>query len=95
MALTQAERNALPALYAQEEAGEDATAYVHYFTPSMDWLVTEFDGNDTMFGYVLNRSTGEGEWGYISLSELWATHGRLFGVERDYHWTPSAVGNYY
>ena len=95
MALTQAERTALPALYTTDGQGEDAIAQVHYFTPSMDWLVTEYDGNDTMFGYVLNRATGDGEWGYISLSELWATHGRFCGVERDYHWTASAVRNYY
>ena len=62
-------RKLLPPLYTQENE-KDPTVYVKFFNPygAGTWLVTEFDGRDTMFGYVMGL--GGNEWGYISLREL-------------------------
>lgn len=88
MLLTQANRKALPPLYAQDGKGYDAIAYVKFFTPDSDWTwyATEFDGEDTFFGLV---DGFEQELGYWSLSEMQAARGP-FGlpVERDLWFTP-------
>lgn len=93
MMLTQANRISLPALYSTDGQGMDAIAQVRYFWGGRSsMLVTEFDGEDTLFGYITNEY-GEGEWGYASLSEMQATQGRMGGVERDYYYTPARVGD--
>jgi len=56
-----------------------------YFTPDANWTwyATEFDGDDTFFGYVDGL---EGEWGYFSLKELKETRGPWgLKIERDLH----------
>lgn len=88
--MTQELRKALPELYSQDGKGMDAIAQVHYFSPynGWDWYGTEFDGEDTFFGYVKGH---EAELGYFSLSELESARGmggRLPLVERDLYWTP-------
>jgi hypothetical protein len=67
--LTKEIRNALPPLNAQDGKGMDATVYVKFFSIVSDWrwYATEFDGEDTFFGYVCGM---EKEWGYFSLKEL-------------------------
>ena len=67
--LTKAIRDKLPPLYGQEKV-KDPIVHVKFFNPmgSGTWYVTEFDGEDTMFGYV--TGLGGDELGYISLSEL-------------------------
>lgn len=62
-------RRKLPPLYSQEDE-KDPIVYAKFFNPygSGTWLITEFDGRDTMFGYVMGL--GGDEWGYISLREL-------------------------
>lgn len=82
-------REALPKLYSQENT-PDPMVVVKYFCPYSQavWFVTEFDGEDTMFGWA-DLGFGCGELGYMSLSELSETcKGRLPLVERDLHWKP-------
>ena len=74
----------IPQLYATDGV-KDKKIYVKFFTNfgSAKWLIAEYDGNDTMFGWV---DLGQGgEWGYISLRELYSIKNRfgMPGVERD------------
>jgi hypothetical protein len=81
--LTKAIVKSLPALYTQDN-NPDPTVYVKFFNPcgSGTWYATEFDGNDTFFGYVTGM--GDDELGYFSLSELSNTKLRFgMGIERD------------
>lgn len=61
-----------PLLREQEELGNDALVYAHYFLPGTgaDWYVTEFDpAEDVIFGWA-ELLPDCGEWGYTSLFEL-------------------------
>ena len=90
LAITAANRRALPALYAQEALGKDAIAHVKFFNPcgAATWYATEFDGEDTFFG-LCDLGFGEPELGYFSLAEMQSVRGPLgIGLERDLHWTP-------
>lgn len=89
--ITQQLRQQLPPLGAQDGLGGEALAYCKFFTPdsSWTWYVTEYDGDDLLFGLVdgLDR-----ELGYFSLSELQRARGRLgLRVERDSCWEPRAL----
>lgn len=80
-------RAALPALYSTEH-DDDPLVRVKLFTPwtNWSWYVTEFDGDDVMFGLV---SGHEVELGYFTLSELAAIRGPGgLCIERDLHFTP-------
>ena len=45
--------------------------YLHFFIGGCDWYITEYDGEDTFFGYViLNGDLQNAEFGYISFQEL-------------------------
>jgi hypothetical protein len=61
-----------PLLREQDELGENALVYAHYFLPGTgaDWYVTEYDPiEDIIFGWA--EVVPEcGEWGYTSMSEL-------------------------
>jgi hypothetical protein len=84
-------RKQLPPLYAQENAGGKAIAYVKYFTPDsgFTWWATEFDGKDTFFGLVDGQYK---ELGYFSLAELETVRGpHGMPIERDLHWTPTPL----
>jgi hypothetical protein len=82
----------LPRLYETEHVKPaDKIAVVKFFTPdsSWTWYVTEFDGDDTLFGFVIGLET---EWGYISLSELQSVRGpRGLRIERDLYWRPKPM----
>lgn len=85
MLMTKELRGKLPPLYSSEHLKpEQITVHAHYFTPfsSFDWYITEFDGEDRMFGLVKGH---EVELGYVSLSEL---QSQGMNVERDLHWRP-------
>jgi hypothetical protein len=44
---------------------------LHYFLGGCDWYITEWDREDTFFGYaILNNDLEMSEWGYISKSEI-------------------------
>lgn len=69
--------------------GIDHKPVVKFFCPwgAATWLITEFDGEDTMFG-LCDLGHGSPELGYVSLSELRSLRGP-FGltIERDLHFT--------
>ncbi len=85
--LTTELRQKLPPLYATEH-DDDPMIWVKFFTPwtSWTWYATEFDGNDTFFGWVVGHDR---ELGYFSLSELEGLQGPAgLRVERDLSFTP-------
>lgn len=88
-------RKALPPLYANENKNlDDVVVVAKFFSPygngRATWYITEFDGDDTLFGYM-DLGMGCPEWGYASLSELQNTKvfGCLQAVERDISWRPT------
>lgn len=88
---TQKDRKNLPPLYAQNGKDEETIAYVKLFTPDSQWTwyILEFDGDDTMFGYVEGL---EKELGYISLKEIQSIRGPLgLPVERDLYFKPTKL----
>ena len=82
--LTQELRAKLPKLYAQEHS-PDPVVYVKFFLPftHWHWYATEFDGEDTFFGWVYGDYP---ELGYFTLSELVLVSGAKWKrpVERAY-----------
>ena len=96
MLLTKANRKALPPLYSQDGKGMDAIAHVKFFGGSrFTYYVTEFDGKDTFFGYLLSPLGADcDELCYFSLTELSKLRFPPFGlpIERDYHFTPGPLG---
>ena len=90
--LDQKSRSKLPVLYETEEQGLNAIALVKFFTPDSNWTwyVSEFDGEDILYGLVVGF---EVEFGYFSLAELQSVRG-LFGlpIERDLHFEPTPMG---
>jgi hypothetical protein len=94
--ITKAEIKSLPPLGATDGQGDDAVAWVHWFTPSWDWWATEYDPETgDMYGYVHGF---DDEWGYFSLVELEEIMREKplgliqGGIERDLHWTPKTIG---
>jgi len=86
--LTAENRKNLPKLYAQEHV-KDPIVWVKLFNPAGSWTlyVTEFDGDDILFGYV--TGTPDPELGYSSLREISAVRGRFgLGIERDMYFDP-------
>ena len=84
--LDQASRDKLMGLYEGEKLGLDATAPVKLFTPdsSWTWYLSEFDGDDLLFGLAIGM---EIELGYVSLSELQEVRGPLgLPIERDLYY---------
>lgn len=94
-------RATLPPLGAQDELGEDAIAYLRLFCPAGagTWLFTEFDGEDTLFGFGGPFGLEQGEWGYSSLREMAEVTTdlgmggvRIPAIERDCAFEPATVG---
>ena len=82
----------MPKTYEQDGKGEQAVAYLHYFTGGCDWYITEKDvetedepGQFQAFG-IANLGYGP-ELGYISIVELLENHAEL-----DLHFTPKTIG---
>jgi len=80
----------MPKTYEQDGKGYNATAYLHYFTSSADWYITEKDidtdeqGQLQAFGMT---DLGDGpELGYISITELIKN-----GVEFDMYFKPCTL----
>lgn len=85
-------KSKIPAMRAQEEVA-DPIAYVKFFSPysGATWYITEFDKRDEMFGWA-DLGFGEGELGYISLSELASANSNgLPLVERDTLFRPTLL----
>ncbi len=93
-------RARIPPLYAQDGQGMDAIAYTRLFHAygSGTWIISEFDGEDTCFGWA-EIHPGCGELGYFSLKELESLEARINGktihglqaIERDIHFTPTPL----
>ena len=89
--MTEEIRRRLPPLGSQDGKGGDAVVHLKCFVPwgTFTFYITEFDGDDTMFGLV---DGFEMELGYVSLSELEAIRGPMgLTVERDLHWLPTTL----
>jgi hypothetical protein len=84
--LTKAIATKVPALYAQDGKGMEATAYAKFFTPwsNWTWYLTEMDpATGLCFGLVIGL---ERELGYFNLNDLEATRGPAgLRIERDIH----------
>jgi Protein of unknown function (DUF2958) len=94
--LTGADVKALPPLGSQDGKGDQAIAPVKYFCPfgRMTLYVTEFDGEDTLFGYMVSPLGPDcDEWGYSSLAELaeMTIFGGVPAIERDCYFEPKSV----
>lgn len=86
----------LPALYTNEERDPtEIKVPLKIFDPSgrYTFFVTEFDGEDTLFGYCVSPLGPDcDELGYASLSEIQSVRNRLgIGMERDIHWNPETT----
>jgi len=91
--LTKEIRKKLPGLLAQDDKGDEAIAYVKFFTPwgKCSWYAIEFDGADTFFGVVAGDYDYL-EYGTFSLSALMAIKGVCgLKVERDKLFYPMPV----
>lgn len=83
--------DAMPKTYETDGQGEQAIAYLHYFSGGGDWYITERDSDPDQTGQVqafgLADPFGDGgELGNISILEL-----RRAGIELDLHWTPQPL----
>ncbi len=85
--LTKEIKAKLPKIGSQDGKGYDAIAQVKFFHPasSWTWYISEYDGEDMLYGLV---DGFEKELGYISLTELKETVVRGLKMERDLHWKP-------
>ena len=81
---------AMPKTYEQDGKGEQAIAYLHYFTAGCDWYITERDIDADGEGQVQAFGTADlgygPELGYISIVEILEC-----GAELDLHFTPAAL----
>ena len=77
----------MPRVYEQDGMGEKAIAYLHYFTGSCDWYITERDTSAEQWQAFGLSDLGYGpELGYIAIAELIAA-----GAELDLHFRPTAL----
>jgi len=90
--LTKQIRKILPPLYAQENRGGEAIAYIKFFMPDnycSAWYATEFDGHDIFFGLVVGFGK---KLSHFSLKGLERIRGpESFSVERDTSWQPKPL----
>ena len=91
--LTKAILKKLPALYATSELeAKDVKVHLKLFNPcgSQSYFITEFDGEDRMFGYVTGAQCNE--LGYFSLNEFENIRlRRNLRIERDIHWSVATL----
>ncbi len=75
----------MPTTYQTEGQGEQAVAYLHYFTQGCDWYISERDCEIEQLQAFGKADLGMGypELGYISIVELLEC-----GAELDLHWQP-------
>lgn len=99
--LTAEQARNLPALYAQDGKGYQATVYAKFFTPwaGLTWYATEYDpAEQRFFGVCFNsRMTDQmpcGEFGYFMAEELASARGPYgLRIERDIHFQPQTLAN--
>lgn len=78
--------NTMPKTYEQGGKGQEAIAYLHYFTSDCDWYITEKDMEPEQLQAFGLAKIWEREIGYISIVELVAC-----GAELDLYFTPTAL----
>ena len=79
--------HSMPKVYEQDGLGNQAIVYLHYFTGSMDWYITERDISvEQLQAFGLADLGYGGELGYISIQEL-IEH----GAELDFHFHPCTL----
>ncbi len=79
--------SAMPVTYGTDGQGDQAVAYLHYFTGSCDWYITERDCQSEQRQAFGKADLGYGgELGYISIVELLRC-----GAELDLYWTPKKL----
>lgn len=91
--------NTIPRLYEQDGLGKQAIVHAHIFGPVGDWYITEIDEEgETAFGYTKLTSFPDGEFGYVSITELQAIADQFFEkkdirylLERDEYWIPTTL----
>jgi hypothetical protein len=78
-----------------EMPAEKQRVYLKIFDPTGrgTWFATSFDGEDTLFGYVVSPLGPDcDELGYFSLKELSEVRGRMgLPLERDLSWSDEAT----
>ena len=86
---SKAQLSRIPEIYATEEIEtDDKIIHMHFFIGGCDWWVTEFDGENTFFGFVNLNNPQLAEWGYFTLNELDTININGIHVDRDLHWQP-------
>jgi hypothetical protein len=80
----------LPGFGEQEKTPmRNQLIHMHFFIGGSDWWITEFDGEDTFFGFCrLNGDDINSEWGYVSFTELKEINVNGIEVDRDMYWNP-------
>jgi hypothetical protein len=97
--MTAEDRKHLPELRSTDGQSFHAVAWVKLFWgSSTSFYVTEFDGDDTLYGWTETGDPSTSEWGYGSLSELASARnpvcfGGIPAVERDLAFDPGKVGD--
>lgn len=80
----------MPKTYETDGEGDNAVAYLHYFSSNCDWFITEKDEDSDGEGQIQAFGLADlgygGELGYISIAELIALN-----VELDLHFKPSTL----
>lgn len=85
----------LPDLRSTASQGAEAIVQTKYFYPMGRYtlFVTEFDGEDTLFGWCLSPlEPSYDEFGYASLEELAIALPHGLPIERDLSWEPKTLG---
>ncbi len=77
----------MPCTYQTDGQGDQAVAYLHYFTPDADFYITERDQEEEQLQAFGLACIWEQELGYISIQELIEC-----GAELDLYWIPKTLG---
>ena len=76
----------MPETHEQDEEGDNAIAYLHYFKGNYDGYITEKDMESEQFQAFGLAKIHVAEMGYISIVELMDCQ-----VELDFHFTPTSI----
>ena len=79
--------SSMPTTYETDGQGDQAMAFLHYFTPAGDFYITERDQEEEQLQAFGLACIYEEELGYISIKELVEA-----GAELDLYWTPKTLG---
>jgi hypothetical protein len=77
----------MPVTYQTDGQGDQAMAWLHYFTPGGDFYITERDQEEEQLQAFGLACIWEEELGYINIIELIEA-----GAELDLYWTPQTLG---